>query len=130
MTEFYNQFFCEQNERYSIIIEDDGKVAYAYLLDGGAIVADVWIYNQAPSPLITKWNRADMPFLNPRDYVQYEIEPITKENEVKLKWTISANSIDSVLIYIRGSIVSKLTIGATPGWSKCVSKDGPLAKML
>ena len=32
---------------YSAVFEDDGKVAYAYLLDDGRIVADVWLYNRA-----------------------------------------------------------------------------------
>ena len=32
MREFYVQIFSQQNDCYSVVIEDDGKVAYAYLL--------------------------------------------------------------------------------------------------
>ncbi len=31
--------------RYSAVFEDDGEVAYGYLLLDGAIISDVWLYN-------------------------------------------------------------------------------------
>ncbi len=53
----------------SLIVEDDGRVAYAYLLDGKQMIADVWLYNVAPTPDHQDWkDRSQMPFLNPRDY--------------------------------------------------------------
>ena len=32
MSEFFDQVFCESNKEFSLIVEDNGKVAYAYLL--------------------------------------------------------------------------------------------------
>jgi len=128
MTEFYDQFFCECNVEYSIIIDDDGRVAYAYLYKGNDIIGDVWLYNQAATPIFTHWNQEDMPFLNPKEYIKDEIDPILNTNEVKLEWSVSNNRIQSVLIFIRKNLVARLEPGSTPGWSKCVSKDGPLAK--
>ena len=128
MTEFYDQFFSEYDEEYSIIIDDDGRVAYAYLYKRNDIIGDVWLYNQATTPTFTQWNKEDMPFLNPKEYIKDEIDPILNSNEVKLEWVTSNYSIDSVLIFVRNNLVAKIAPGFTPGWSTCVSKDGPLAK--
>lgn len=130
MTKFYNQFFCEERKEYSVYIEDNSRVAYAYLFKGNDIIGDVWLYNQAPTPQVTKWTKEDMFFLNPQEYVKDQIGPLRNENEVELKWELSANSIDNVLIYLKGGVIVKLTFGSTPGWSTAVSKDGPLAKKL
>ncbi|TDQ09202.1 hypothetical protein [Pedobacter metabolipauper] len=131
MTEFYNQFFCEDNPQYSVTIEDDGKVAYAYLFKDSGIIGDIWLYNQDPTPEITSWNKHDMPFLNPKEYIKYNIEPIISVNEINLSWSILENNdIDEVLIYINNKLIAKLTPGSTPGWSTCVLKNGPLAMVL
>jgi len=51
---------------YSAIFEDDGKVAYAYRLDNGKIVADVWLYNRAVAPEAPEWrDRSKAPFFEP-----------------------------------------------------------------
>ncbi|MEL6732644.1 MAG: hypothetical protein AAFP83_16055, partial [Bacteroidota bacterium] len=39
------QIKAEKNPAYAVVIEDDQKVAYAYLLHQGKIVGDVWLYN-------------------------------------------------------------------------------------
>lgn len=52
------------------IVEDDGKVAYAYLLKGNDIISDVWLYNQQRTPDTIDWtNKVDMLFLNPKNYI-------------------------------------------------------------
>jgi hypothetical protein len=38
-----------------VVLEDDGRVAYAYLLERDAIVADVWLYNIGEDPV--DWQR-------------------------------------------------------------------------
>lgn len=40
---------------WTVVVEDDDRVAYAYLLHEGRIVGDVWLYNrsvrcEAPRP--------------------------------------------------------------------------------
>jgi hypothetical protein len=70
MSNFFFQYFCNFNANYSIIIEDDNRVAYAYLLEGENIVGDVWLYNQEQSPVKENWdNPDDLPFLNSLDYI-------------------------------------------------------------
>lgn len=129
MTEFYDQQSCELNEDYSVIIEDDGKVAYAYLLNEDDIIGDVWLYNQATSPLSVNWVPEDMPFLNPKEFVKEEVIPIVDGSELQLKWSLSNDlTLKEVLIYINNKLIAKLTSGSTPGWSTVVTKDGPLAK--
>jgi len=45
MNEFYQQYFCPYDEKYSVIIEDNGKVSYAYLLKLKNIIGDVGIHS-------------------------------------------------------------------------------------
>lgn len=131
MSDFFYQFHCKDNEEYSIIIEDDELVAYAYLYKEEIIVGDIWLYNQASTPMTSEWNKEDMPFLNPLEFVKNNIEPINDKNEIALKWVLKEDKeLDYVLIKIRKELIAKLSEGATPGWSTCVIKDGPLAKVL
>src|ERR687898_201513 len=66
---------------YSAVFEDDGKVAYAYLLDDGRIVADVWLYNRAAAPEAPEWrDRSKAPFLNPRGFTS-EVPFLPPANE-------------------------------------------------
>lgn len=131
MTDFLHKFSCQGNAEYSVVIEDDELVAYAYLFKGEIIVGDIWLYNQAPTPVNTEWNQDDMPFLNPFEFVKHNLEPITDKNEIALKWVLKKDmEVDYVLIKIKGELIAKLSEGANPGWSTCVIKDGPLAKVL
>jgi hypothetical protein len=131
MTDFLHKFSCQYNEEYSIVIEDDELVSYAYLFKGEIIVGDIWLYNQAPTPVNTIWKEEDMPFLNPFEFVKLNIQPITDKNGISLKWVLKSNmEVDYVLIKIRKELIAKLSEGANPGWSTCVAKDGPLARVL
>lgn len=61
---------------HTLVVEEDERVAYAYLLRGPEIVGDVWLYNVAPTPEETNWkDPAQMPFLNPRAYCASEAAP-------------------------------------------------------
>ncbi|WP_146186662.1 hypothetical protein [Pedobacter sp. HMWF019] len=132
MKEFYDQFPCMLNDVYSVIIEDDGKVAYAYLLKENNVIGDVWLYNQAQTPLIANWtDKKELPFLNSKEFIKQQIEPINDSYEIDLEWSVSNDlAVDKVLIYIRKELIAKLTPGSMPGWSAVVVKDGPLARVL
>lgn len=129
MSKFSHQFFCEFDRFYSVKIVDDGRVAYAYFMQGEDAVGDVWLYNQADAPKINFWNTAEMPFLNPAEYLSKDanIVPINNANEIRCEWTESGDGIIEVDILIRGKFITQLTPGAKPGWSVLVIKDGPLA---
>ena len=46
----YAQFF-DSNSEYSFIFDDDGRVAFGYLLRRGKINAEVWLYNIKSPPI-------------------------------------------------------------------------------
>lgn len=108
-----------------MVLEDDHRVAYAYLLDGERIVADVWLYNVSPSPESEEWSdRSRLPFLNPK--------PFCLAGE-----TLPRLSIDSEVTCLRegkyvdvklgDEHVARFKSGVRPGWSKLAAKAGPLA---
>ena len=131
---FFNQYFNPKNNSYSIIIEDDGRVAYAYLLEKESIIGDVWLYNRATTPEETDWqNKADLPFLNPREYIRFssKIEHLSEFSDVKIQWFDLGDNVEiSAKIFINEKMIAILKGGHKPGWSSMVKKDGPLAKMI
>ncbi len=56
---------------WAVVVEDDDRVVYAYLLRHNQIVGDVWLYNRVHAPHRSPWGQTDpmMPFLNPVEYV-------------------------------------------------------------
>jgi len=128
MSEFYQQYFCPYCKSYSLIIEDNSRVAYAYLLSERSIISDVWLYNQGETPNKINWNdRNDMPFLNPREYILDNIIPIKYDSDIDLSWIYQDNLIE-VKIYIRRELIAILRPKLFPSFSLLVCKDGPLAK--
>jgi hypothetical protein len=132
MSDFFKQLFCDFNETFSIIIDDDGRVAYAYLCENEDIIGDVWLYNQSSSPLKNNWkDTEEMPFLNPEDFIKENLPPIENDNNVEAIWVPSEDgeTVLKVEIFIRGRLIAKMAPKSLPGWSKLVTKDGPLAKV-
>jgi hypothetical protein len=130
MSAFSLQVYCEFDRHYSLKIEDDGRVAYAYLYQEQDIIGDVWLYNQQEAPAVSFWKPEDMPFLNPTEYLAKDaaIKPIQSEAEVRCEWTESKDDgLIEVGIYIRDKFIASVASGSKPGWSVLVAKDGPLA---
>jgi hypothetical protein len=130
MSTFSLKIQCEFDHHYSVVINDDGRVAYAYLYEGEDIIGDVWLYNQEEPPAISFWREEDMPFLNPKEYLLKDaaIKPIQNEGEIRCEWTESKeDGLIEVGISIRDKFIACITSGAKPGWSVLVAKDGPLA---
>ena len=117
---------------YSAVFEDDGKVAYAYLLEDGRIVGDVWLYNAAPTPDEPEWrDRSKAPFLNPRRFASAEpFRPATEEADVDLSWTKDPEGNLILRISLHGAYHAMLTPGSKPGWCRLAVNDGPLASVL
>jgi hypothetical protein len=109
------------------VLEDDGRVAYAYLLENEEIVGDVWLYNVHEAPEAIDWNdRSAMPFANPTRYCAEERLPrITERSAVSCAW--SKLGVD---VAVDGIDVAHLECGSKPGWSKLAAEAGPLAKPL
>lgn len=115
------------------MIEDDGRVGYAYLLDShGRICGDVWLYNRVGAPKEPEWSDRDKaPFTNPEAYVEADsgFSPPTTPGDFSVEWAESS-AIPEASIFIRRQLAAKLVAGARPRWSALAKKDGPLAKVL
>jgi len=111
----------------SVLLEDDGRVAYAYLRDGNRIVADVWLYNVAETPERVDWrDRTQMPFLNPKAFCKSDASMrITPQSQVRC--TSHGELFD---IEVDGRLIARLGRETRPGWSRLAAKAGPLAKPL
>jgi len=113
-------------------IEDDGKVAYAYLLLYGKIVGDIWLYNVGDSPVTPEWtDKEKIPFSNPKEFVRNEdVLPIQSPSDVTLEWGRAPNGDLQAVIYLRDKKHALLCPEAKPGWCRLAAKAGPLAKPL
>lgn len=122
-------FTCEFDKAYSVVVEDNGRVAYAYLLFYEDVVADVWLYNQADAPPGSFLNTDELPALNPSAYIKPDfcIRPVIDPSDIKCEWDEISDGTLEVDILIRDKFIAQLIPGAKPGWSVGVAKDGPLA---
>ncbi|MFD2873691.1 hypothetical protein ACFS5N_14490 [Mucilaginibacter ximonensis] len=130
MSTFTTQIPCEFDIHYSLLIKDDGRVAYAYLHEDEDVIGDVWLYNVQEAPQTSFWLPEDMPFLNPKEYLSKDaqIKPIAHQGEIRCEWTESKDDgLVEVGIYIRDRFIASVAAGSKPGWSVLVCKDGPLA---
>ena len=136
MFEYFDQLFSP-NASYSVVIEDDGKVAYAYplLFIKVNIVGDVWLYEikvRHHSQRIAN-RKKNMPFLNSSEFLKNSknLELIATGQELKINCIFFENStLTAVEIFIRDRLIAILKPNEKPGWSTLVKKDGPLAKVI
>ena len=121
------QRFDEAGTGRAVVLEDDGRVAYAYLLDHEKVVCDVWLYNVAAAPNAVDWNdESQMPFLNPQKFCKVEVVPrLAQQSSVECVWCE-----EGVEVIIDGVLMARLEPGAKPGWSRLALRPGPLAKPL
>ncbi|MBN4055074.1 hypothetical protein JYT15_01045 [Acidimicrobium ferrooxidans] len=110
-----------------VVLEDDGRVAYAYLLDNESIVGDVWLYNVVEDPEAVDWqDQSAMPFLNPAQYSTSEVlDRIRDDSDVCCFW-----AAQGVAVTVGGVLWAHLESGSKPGWSRKAKVSGPLAKPL
>jgi hypothetical protein len=117
----------------SAIFEQDGRVAYAYLLEQEEFISDVWLYNVDYTPQKPEWKDrlCEMPFRNSIQYVSSPVfKPVIDSNEVHVNW-IENNDGNIILnIFVRGELMGILHKGCKPGWSKIASLDSPIAKAI
>ena len=94
MPDLLFQNFCEFDPSFSVIFEDDERVAYAYLYRKVEIIADVWSYNTIlASPDANFEDPDDMPFLNPNYFISENIEPLEDMEELFVEW----NEVDGII---------------------------------
>ncbi len=126
--------FISEESGYSVAFEDDGRVAYAYLLDPiGEIVSEVWLYNRGAAPAEPEWHRRELaPFANPSGYCvpHDEFRPVHDIADVGVEWGTADDGTVKADIYIRNELFAIVSEGVEPGWSRFALKDGPLANVL
>ncbi|KKO89048.1 hypothetical protein AAW12_23070 [Sphingobacterium sp. Ag1] len=70
------RYVSNDRPEFAVLIEDDDKVCYAYLLIESKIVGDIWLYNSVPTPSDPEWHKKEnLPFLNPVEFVKENLEP-------------------------------------------------------
>ena len=124
--------FQQEGSDFSVVIDDDGKVAYAYLMNKTGIVGDVWLYNCGPAPMKPEWtDPTKAPFANPKSYISEKpFAPVTNDADFEVQWSAPGRSPQTVRILIRNKLHAWLTVGSRPGWCRLAKRDGPLALVL
>ena len=116
---------------YSIVFEDNGIVAYSYLLRVGEIVSDVWLYNRTAAPLERPWKAGvHPPYLNPVEYCRENTARLPDTiDDVKIEWQQQGPNT-TALVKIVGILFATLSSSEKPGRALLAAKDGPLARVL
>jgi hypothetical protein len=121
-----------EHGEWAVVVEDDDRVGYAYLLHRTQIVGDVWLYNRLHAPHRPPWGQPDqlMPFLNPVEYLDSHEIPGRSPSPGSLQVIWPEHPHDNrTAIYLDGRPLAWVRPGAKPGWSSLVIRDGPLACM-
>src|SRR6516225_6910523 len=99
---------------FAVVVDDDDRVAYAYLLMDEKIVGDVWLYNRQPAQTREQeWkDRAKLPFLNPRDFIlDIDVSPITEETPLRIAWVKSGSALRRVELFRDNELLAILAPG-------------------
>lgn len=120
--------------RYSAVFEDDGEVAYGYMMIDERIVSDVWLYNNGETPIASPWRDGPdgMPFRNPREFVATaSFAPVKDADEIAFNWIYGGDRTPAAVeFWIRGKLHARVSRDSKPGWCVLAIKDGPLARKL
>lgn len=132
---FLHQFASPTDDRFDVVIDDNGRACYAYLRHANRIVGDVWLYNTAEAPEVPEWTLPDarqrMPFLNPRAYcTSVNPSPLRSAQGITVEWSGAESSESRVRVIVHGSVWAVLQAGSKPGWCRFAAHPGPLAKPL
>jgi len=117
---------------YTLTFDDDGKVAYAYLKKGKAILGDVWVYNHCTTPEQPEWkDRSKLPFANCKDYMKEEGQVVRAVilDDISVKWEYRGEQ-PRAYVYLFGDLVASVSVGEKPGYARFASRDSPLAKLM
>lgn len=115
----------------TVTVDDDGRVAYAYLRLGDEVLGDVWLYNRGPSPAAVDWtDAAQAPFPNPRSHArELPWAPARRASDFSVEWTVDGELLLAD-VKLRGVLLGRLSPGSQPGWASLATQDGPCAQVL
>ena len=111
-------------------IEDDGQVAYAYLLRREKIISFVWLYNRLPPSDDFEVRLPSRPVLNPLPFLKEgSLVMHPDPSDFSAIWLKRKKEVQAA-IYISGKLHAILSDDSSPGWSVLVQLDGPVARVL
>lgn len=131
---YIRRYACPDSD-FVVVVEDDERVAYAYILDEDEIVGDVWLYNRHPSPAqIDRAASTGTAPLNHAPCVAVDRQlspPLAPHEDCEVMWTMTEQgAVETADVMIRGRLYARLAPGAKPGWCIAAAADGPLARVL
>lgn len=135
LIDYSESYILESSDRESGLLgrfEDNGRVAYLYLLEEERIIGEVWVYNRAPAHSGPNCDDLvkGLP-VNPDGYASTEpFPPIESLNDLQFWWSGDAEHEAKLTLALRGEVLAVLVPGARPGWSRQAIRDGPLARVL
>lgn len=123
----------DEDSDYSVVLEDDDRVAYGYLWDRGRegreeppIVGDVWLYNVLAAPGSAEDSDGDPP-LNAADCVlDAPVSRLEDAVEIETRWA-DAGEQRVVDLFVDGVLYARLAPGRLPGWSRLACRESPVA---
>jgi hypothetical protein len=125
---FFLTFSDPSGSSMMVVIEEDEKTCYAYLLEGEEIVGNVWLYNRREASVTPEWELPNakqyIPFSNPRSHINHEGPAVSTSDHVCVYWNGNVAAV-----YLNGkNLHAILHRGDFPG--KCIyaAAAGPLAK--
>jgi hypothetical protein len=128
----FEQYFSP-NPDYSVLVEDDGRVAYGYIVRNRKLINRVWLYNRAQTPEKGEWAHKElMPFMNPRAYIRdEEFIPPESTQDISVEWTMKPDGEpEEATILIRSVVMARITPEERVGRSRLAKKNNPLARVL
>lgn len=125
---FWGAYTCPNNESYAVVVEDDGRVAYAYLLRDKEFVTHAWLFNSAPESQMAERDAFAPPY-NPESNIKEDMPgmaSIQDSSEVSIQWSLESPVTASV--FIRDIKYAILVEGVKPSYSIFIKEDNRCGK--
>lgn len=124
---FEIEFFHEESQ-IGLIVEDNGKVAYAYMCDAaGKGLGMVWLWNHGVPPDDFEGVRGE-PVRNPKHYLIGWGDPVPESgDDIKVSFRMK-DGVPDCAIYVRDRLLASVSQGSFPGRNVNVAVENNLAK--
>lgn len=115
--------FSDSQSDLRVVIEDNGVVCYAYLLEGEDIAGDVWLYNVGADPIEVDWSmRSRMPFQNPARCCRREALGGFDRSRARCLWKDG-----TARVFVDDQLWAEVGKGDRPGRSFLAAVASPVA---
>ena len=128
-------FFSFEELGYEVAIHDNGRVAYAHLVDYNddeAIVSYAWLYNRCEAPEVPEWvsREENPPYAMPADFIENKIGfKLPTQGSLLGVSSVTADGLPPYFaIYLEKELLGLLDPKTHPGWARLVNRDSPIAR--